>query len=817
MQHPRLVKMFRAARTLIAQLLDQQAAVRISTQTVGHPDSPSGTVDHVTWFKNEVLIEGRYTSKSLTIAIDGLPKRTCPNSPFQASLSRLDPNARVQITCVSNASSESLYLAPPSRNQSTSARRAALPKVFWQIACEYRSILRFLWTGDPDIARSLRQRFGLTDRVEGTYVPARLFSSRPITPPQNTPAIVVPVFNALEDIDRLLSNFPADVGCPHHLVLVDDCSSDTRVALRLADFHAAHPDTCTLIKHPENRGFVASANTGLDAARKLTSGHVILLNSDAVPPPDWASRILEPFNTDPTIASVTPMSNAAEILSIPKPGHTELPTKAGIASIDAVAQSLAPEHATAEIPTGVGFCMALNRQFLNRFPQFDTNFGRGYGEEVDWCQRVRKAGGRHVGVGTLFVGHRGGSSFGSKEKQARIREASHTISQRYPSYDAEVQNWCQQDPLAAARLALSIAWLGSATDSTIPIYIGHLLGGGAEAALQAEISSALENGCPGAVIVRVGGPRAWRIDVQTKDRTLIGEISMQSQLLQFLRPLKNQKIIYSCGVGAAEPAAVPRFLMQMVQQEVPFEIRLHDFFPISPSWNLLGSDGVFHGVPDPESADPVHCVGGRNALIYRDWRLLWSAVIRRAQSITAFSHSSAALFATAYPEAKSRINIEPHDLKAVPARAVTGGQNIGVLGSINHAKGGSVLVELGKVLHKRKLIVIGAMEGKFRLDAPHQVHGPYKQEDISELTRVNEIGLWLMPSVCPETFSFTAREALATGLPVLGFDLGAQAEALNGAANGYVMPYRPSNIPAILDRIEVLFSDQDDIKLRSAS
>lgn len=51
-----------------------------------------------------------------------------------------------------------------------------------------------------------------------------------------------------------------------------------------------------------------------------------------------------------------------------------------------------------------------------------------------------------------------------------------------------------------------------------------------------------------------------------------------------------------------------------------------------------------------------------------------------------------------------------------------------------------------------------------------------------------------MPSIWPETFSFTTREMLATGLPVMAFDLGAQGEAVREAANGHVVAPDPAAI-----------------------
>ena len=49
----------------------------------------------------------------------------------------------------------------------------------------------------------------------------------------------------------------------------------------------------------------------------------------------------------------------------------------------------------------------------------------------------------------------------------------------------------------------------------------------------------------------------------------------------------------------------------------------------------------------------------------------------------------------------------------------------------------------------------------------------------------------LVPSVWPETFSFTTHETLATGLPVLALDLGAQGAAVRSAPNGIAVPHVP--------------------------
>ena len=63
-------------------------------------------------------------------------------------------------------------------------------------------------------------------------------------------------------------------------------------------------------------------------------------------------------------------------------------------------------------PTGVGFCMYIKRAVLKEVGQFDEkNFGRGYGEENDFCQRAILKGWQNIIAADIFVRHWGATSF----------------------------------------------------------------------------------------------------------------------------------------------------------------------------------------------------------------------------------------------------------------------------------------------------------------------------------------------------------------------------------------------------------------------
>ena len=105
------------------------------------------------------------------------------------------------------------------------------------------------------------------------------------------------------------------------------------------------------------------------------------------------------------------------------------------------------------------------------------------------------------------------------------------------------------------------------------------------------------------------------------------------------------------------------------------------------------------------------------------------------------------------------------------------------------------------------MVVVGNVGPNLAIPPPHIIVGTYKREDIAAHAATHGIGLWLIPSVWPETYSFTTREALATGLPVLTFDLGAQAEAAAAAPNGHVL--KSTDPRAVRDAIEEHFAMRD--------
>ena len=262
--------------------------------------------------------------------------------------------------------------------------------------------------------------------------------------------VIIPVYNALAALRRCLASLRQHNQEIAHLILINDASPDPEVAdelASLASFECSH----RVLSNPTNLGFVGTVNRGL----AHSSGDVLLLNSDTVVSAGWLTAIERCAASDPTIATITPFSNNAEICSIP----TFCQANPEPDNLEAVAASVraAGNPSYLELPTAVGFCMWIRRVAINAIGDFDqATFGRGYGEENDFCMRARAHGWRNVICDDAYVVHQGGQSF-SAEGLSPGGENLQRLLARYPSYNAEVAEFIAADPLAPRRLAIAAA------------------------------------------------------------------------------------------------------------------------------------------------------------------------------------------------------------------------------------------------------------------------------------------------------------------------------------------------------------------------
>lgn len=262
------------------------------------------------------------------------------------------------------------------------------------------------------------------------------------------PLIIVPIFNAFDFLTPCLESIERTVPDDTRVLIIDDASTDPRVRPLLESWIGSSATGCQLLGHQKNQGFVASVNEGM----RLTDTDVVLLNSDTELTHDSLQRVQICLQSDSSIATVTPWSNNGEIVSIPNFCAYNSPPPDPDAWAAAIANCSAPDYP--EMPTAVGFCMAISRRAIDRVGFFDEQtFGKGYGEENDFCQRAEKAGMLNVLCDDAYVVHHGGASFsplGLKPDETTMQR----LLGKHPDYLQKVSQFISSDPLATRRQEL---------------------------------------------------------------------------------------------------------------------------------------------------------------------------------------------------------------------------------------------------------------------------------------------------------------------------------------------------------------------------
>ena len=133
-------------------------------------------------------------------------------------------------------------------------------------------------------------------------------------PRPNAPEIdvVVPVYRGqTETLACLASVLESGNRIRHRIVVVDDCSPEPALSAALGTL--ADAGRIHLLRNDTNLGFAASANRGMALSG---TADVLLLNADTIAPPGFLDRLYRAAYGDPTIATVTPLSNNATAYSL---------------------------------------------------------------------------------------------------------------------------------------------------------------------------------------------------------------------------------------------------------------------------------------------------------------------------------------------------------------------------------------------------------------------------------------------------------------------------------------------------------------------
>lgn len=296
--------------------------------------------------------------------------------------------------------------------------------------------------------------------------------------------VIVPIYNAPEDLKNLCDSLAFTYPNPAidlRFIFSDDCSPNPRIAGILNNHELFSRSDVSVIRTPSNYGFIRNVNFAISQA--LADNDLVLLNSDTEIFGDVFRTLRREAYAYGKTGSVTPFSNKATIASIfSYAGDDDLPKGISSRVISEVVEKLNLPTDSHAVPTGHGYCMYVTREAINAVGVLDEVFGRGYGEECDWCRRAHKAGFKSVITPKAFVHHSGTKSFLPEEKLASIRTGSRILNSRHPEYDRIVADYVATNPYQLHRLAIWLSIAGQTSQigklalvtQNTESYSGHL-------------------------------------------------------------------------------------------------------------------------------------------------------------------------------------------------------------------------------------------------------------------------------------------------------------------------------------------------------
>ena len=260
-------------------------------------------------------------------------------------------------------------------------------------------------------------------------------------------AIVVPIYTDAPSLSVCLDALASHAERAQ-VVLVDDSGGDPRVRRACSAFAGRVPATVVVVNE-RNVGFVGSVDAGIAATDPERD--VVLLNSDTAVTAGWLGRLGVAAHVTPDVATVSPLSNAADVLSLPEDRvDNPLPDGWSAETCALVLGRIAPRMYET-IPATSGFCQYIRRAAIDEVGVFDDwLFHRGYGEDNDFCERARAAGFTHVVDDATFVYHERTVSFGArKQDHSRINKA--ILRALHPGHVRASLEWERESRLGEIR------------------------------------------------------------------------------------------------------------------------------------------------------------------------------------------------------------------------------------------------------------------------------------------------------------------------------------------------------------------------------
>ena len=649
--------------------------------------------------------------------------------------------------------------------------------------------------------------------------------------------IIVPIYNAYEFTEECIKSVIRNTDLNKHtLVLINDKSPDEKILPMLLKYREQYQDKkIVVLDNEENMGFVKTVNKGM----QYSENDVILLNSDTEVTARWIEKIQECAYSNQYIATATPLTNNGTICSVPNFGiDNELPENMTLEEYNEMIEK-SSKNRYPELTTGNGYCMYIKRAVIQEIGLFDDKtFGKGYGEENDFCYRALDHGYTNVLCDNTFIYHKGTQSFKKENmtasRAALIEEHMKLLRGKHPIYVQKTDNFLANNPIRDVQenVNLNIILHGKKR----VLYLVNeweenmVMTGGTSLHIKDIIASNMEKGIASFVLApdKMDLPRfklylytdkyAKEIANYKTDIQYYGQITYTNN--SYKEILEN--IFDSFKIDILH---VHHFLFQTFdsidvakQRNIYSVITLHDLYMICPSINMVYKDKYCEY---DETKDCARCLNiryGVNSNVLNNWQKTCLNVLQKFDKIIVPSNNTKKIFKNVYKELD--IEAVEHGVTVIETKAkqrTSQDFNIAFVGAMAIHKGSNILKDLVNKNKKTniKIHLFGKSEDPqlAKSKGNYINHGKYTRGELPQLLIDNDIDLVCIFATWPETYSYTLTESYMAQVPILTFDIGAVGERVEKDELGWIIKFNTSSTE-ILKKIEEISTNKEEYKAK---
>jgi glycosyltransferase involved in cell wall biosynthesis len=543
-----------------------------------------------------------------------------------------------------------------------------------------------------------------------------------------------------------------------------------------------------------------------------SKNHFIIAEGITSVPMGWTKKLLTLLREDNKIVSTTPSFRYESFFnSVVADVEKEFGVNASKESIDEFLYSFdAREDDRLYLPN-TSWCYGLNRDRYKESGQLQENTTSIREHIVCFIEKqVRIAKSKSLIIGSCFTS--------TSDRAASTKSAMHN-----GHYFSGIisRNEGKSDDRVLRALFLLFLCTNNASGTTQTLFIDHELGGGANLYRDKFIDEKIKCGDTILLYTYSYYNKTYNLTCILPSR----KVSFQSKKLEHITQLiikftKVNNIIFS------ESVSFPRIyslLSEILSIKNILNIRLtaliHDYFYICPSFTLLNNKSEFCNIPENISICQ-NCMAdhhGDFTLFYKyadivSWRKKWCYFLLHCDAIICFSNSSMELLLKTYTNIpRDKVTVIPHNVEHLKTRQAYSVKTpcdknsitIGVLGEISMHKGSRVINEMLQIIHDEHRSVKIVVVGEINQETDHPkltVTGKYRHSELLDIIHSHSIDIFLMPSIWPETFSYTTHEIIEMGYPLAAFKIGAQGDVVAKYEKGLIL--NDINARFALDEIE---------------